>query len=322
MPTPAFRAGPCPTSSTGRRSRSTRSSPPSALATGAESLPRRERVIGWLLLAAALVLGVPACAFLSQDRMLFLPHLAARPGMRPPRPVEEVEFATPEGPRLRGWFARARGGGGPAPLIVYYGGNAEDVTGQAFEPWPSDWALALINYRGYGGSEGRPSEQALCADAEVVLDALARRPDVDAARIVLVGRSLGTGVATLRGCPASGARRRPHLAIRQHGCRGPAPLPVSAGELAPTAPVRLDRARARDQGAITGDRGRARRDHPLRHLAPSLRGVGRAEALGGDPGGQSQRPEAAAIGLGADPGVPRRRAQPTSWKARRRAATA
>src|SRR4029450_10343676 len=68
-------------------------------------------------------LGVPACAFLSQDRMLFLPQLAARPGMRPPRPVEEAEFATPEGPRLRGWFAPARGGG-PAPLIVHYGGNA------------------------------------------------------------------------------------------------------------------------------------------------------------------------------------------------------
>jgi pimeloyl-ACP methyl ester carboxylesterase len=164
-------------------------------------------VISWLLLAAAIVLGVPACAFLAQERMLFLPHLAARPGStRPPRPVEEVELATPEGPRLRGWFAPARGGG-RAPLIVYYGGNAEDATGQAFEPWPGDWALALINYRGYGGSEGRPSEQALCADAEVVLDALGRRPDVDAARIVLAGRSLGTGVATYV------AARRPVRAV-------------------------------------------------------------------------------------------------------------
>lgn len=154
-------------------------------------------MIGWLLLAAALALGVPAAAFLAQDRMLFLPHLAAAPpgGMRPPRPVEEVAFATPDGPRVRGWLAPARGGG-PAPLIVYYGGNAEDVTGQAFEPWPEDWALALVNYRGYGASEGRPSERVLCADAEVVLDALARRPDVDPARIVLAGRSLGTGVAT------------------------------------------------------------------------------------------------------------------------------
>jgi uncharacterized protein len=154
-------------------------------------------VIGWLLLAAALALGVPAAAFLAQDRMLFLPHLAAGlpGGMRLPRPVEEIVFAIPDGPRVRGWLAAARGGG-PAPLIVYYGGNAEDVTWQVFEPWPEDWALALVNYRGYGASEGRPSERALCADAEVVLDALARRPDVDPTRIVLAGRSLGTGVAT------------------------------------------------------------------------------------------------------------------------------
>jgi hypothetical protein len=86
-------------------------------------------VIGWLLLAAVVVLGVPACAFLAQERMLFLPHLATAPrGTRPPRPVEEVELATPEGPRVRGWLVPARGGG-PAPLIVYYGGNAEDATG-------------------------------------------------------------------------------------------------------------------------------------------------------------------------------------------------
>jgi fermentation-respiration switch protein FrsA (DUF1100 family) len=155
-------------------------------------------VIGWLLLAAALavVFAVPAAANLAQDRMLFLPHLAAAPpgGMRPPRPVEEIAFAMPDGPRVRGWLAPARRGG-PASLIVYYGGNAEDVTGQAFEPWPEDWTLALVNYRGYGASEGHPSERALYADAELVLDALARRPDVDPTRIVLVGRSLGTGVA-------------------------------------------------------------------------------------------------------------------------------
>ena len=152
--------------------------------------------MGWLLLVVVVVLGVPAAAYLAQDRLLFLPHLAARPGaVRPPRPVEEIVFATADGPQVRGWLAPAPHGG-PAPLIVYYGGNAEDATGQAFEPWPAEWALALVNYRGYGASEGWPSERALCADALLVLDALARRPDVDPARIVLVGRSLGTGVAT------------------------------------------------------------------------------------------------------------------------------
>jgi len=153
-------------------------------------------VIGWLVLGAALVLGLPAAAYLAQDRMLFLPHLAVAPpgASGPPRPVEEIAFATPDGPRLRGWLAPSRAS--PAPLVVYYGGNAENVVGQAFEPWPGDWSLALVNYRGYGASEGQPSEPALYADAELVFDALARRPDVDPARIVLAGRSLGTGVAT------------------------------------------------------------------------------------------------------------------------------
>jgi len=62
--------------------------------------------------------------------------------------------------------------------------------------WPASWSLALVNYRGYGASEGSPSERALFADALLVLDALRERPDVDPARVALVGRSLGSGVAT------------------------------------------------------------------------------------------------------------------------------
>lgn len=152
-------------------------------------------VIGWLVVGAALVVGVPALAYFAQDGLLFLPQLAAPPpgAARVPRPVEELSLATPDGVHVRGWFVRGRAT--PAPLVVYYGGNAENVAWQALEPWPEDWSLALVNYRGYGSSEGKPSERALFADAELAFDALARRADVDAARIVLVGRSLGTGVA-------------------------------------------------------------------------------------------------------------------------------
>src|SRR4029453_13250224 len=114
---------------------------------------------------------------------------------------------------------------------------------QAFEPWPADWALALVNYRGYGAREGRPSERAgraparpgralppprppgpaLCPDAPVMLDALAQRPEVDPTRIVLVGRSLGTGVATQVAAqrPVQGV-----VVVRQHGRGRSVPLPV------------------------------------------------------------------------------------------------
>jgi pimeloyl-ACP methyl ester carboxylesterase len=167
-------------------------------------------VLGLLILGAALVVGVPATLYLAQDSLLFLPHLAAAPPApeRVRRPVETLEFAAPDGVRVRGWFVRAAAT--PAPLVIYYGGNAENILWQALEPWPADWSLALVHYRGYGTSEGKPSEQALCADAERVFDALARRPDVDAERIVLAGRSLGTGVAA---CVAGQRRVRAVLLV-------------------------------------------------------------------------------------------------------------
>jgi hypothetical protein len=154
-------------------------------------------VLGWIVIGAAVVLGLPAAMYLLQDSLLFLPqpYAGGPPPARAGRVVEELTFAADDGVRLRGWLVRAAAPAGRAPLAVYYGGNAEEVSWQAAEPWPAEWSLALVNYRGYGASEGKPSERDLYADALAIFDVLARRPDLDAARIVLVGRSLGSGVA-------------------------------------------------------------------------------------------------------------------------------
>jgi pimeloyl-ACP methyl ester carboxylesterase len=157
-------------------------------------------MVGWVVVGIAVVLGVPTAMYLLQDSLLFLPqpYVGALPATRGGRAVEELAFEAADGVRVRGWLVSRAAGAAPGrgPLVVYYGGNAEEVSWQAAEPWPPGWSLALVNYRGYGKSEGRPSERELCADALVVVDALARRPDVDPARIVLVGRSLGAGIAT------------------------------------------------------------------------------------------------------------------------------
>jgi hypothetical protein len=155
-------------------------------------------VVGWIVIGAAVLLGVPAAMYLLQDSLLFLPqpYVGALPAAGAGRPVEELAFEATDGVRLRGWLVHQSAPAGRAPLVVYYGGNAEEVSWQATEPWPADWPLALVNYRGYGASEGKPSERDLYADALAVIDALALRPDVDPERIVLVGRSLGAGVAT------------------------------------------------------------------------------------------------------------------------------
>jgi len=77
--------------------------------------------------------------------------------------------------------------------IIYFGGNGEDVTynmpsfSQAF----AGYSLYLMNYRGYGGSTGAPSEAAIQQDALALFDLVhAKHPNV-----VVMGRSLGSGVA-------------------------------------------------------------------------------------------------------------------------------
>lgn len=77
--------------------------------------------------------------------------------------------------------------------LIYFGGNAEDVSLNMpdFSAGFPDRAIYLLHYRGYGGSSGKPSEDALFADALTLFDLVyARHPDVE-----VVGRSLGSGVA-------------------------------------------------------------------------------------------------------------------------------
>jgi pimeloyl-ACP methyl ester carboxylesterase len=77
--------------------------------------------------------------------------------------------------------------------LVYFGGNAEDVSyslpslSTAFP----EYAIYLLHYRGYGGSAGKPSEAALMADALALFD----KVHAEHENVVVVGRSLGSGVA-------------------------------------------------------------------------------------------------------------------------------
>ena len=81
----------------------------------------------------------------------------------------------------------------PGPAIVYYGGNAEDVTQNLprFEAAFPKHALYLLHYRGYAGSEGEPTEADLYHDALDLYD-YARRHHRE---VVVIGRSLGSGLA-------------------------------------------------------------------------------------------------------------------------------
>ncbi len=91
---------------------------------------------------------------------------------------------------LRGWVIN----GGHEHAILYFGGNAEHVEANIHDfrrrfPYHT---VYLVSYRGYGDSEGTPREQLLYGDALALYDEVKQRHTA----ISLVGRSLGSGVAT------------------------------------------------------------------------------------------------------------------------------
>ncbi|MDM8564662.1 acetylxylan esterase [Candidatus Halobeggiatoa sp. HSG11] len=107
--------------------------------------------------------------------------------------VEEVQIKTHDNVTLHGWLVKSEP---KAPLLIYFGGNAEEVSGHIMDyKQLAGWSLLLVNYRGYGLSTGSPSEKNLFNDAVLLYDTFANRSDVDSNKIVAFGRSLGTGVA-------------------------------------------------------------------------------------------------------------------------------
>lgn len=146
-----------------------------------------------LAFTAAVLLAFVGLLWLGQDRLIFFPQPVVAGAPLPPS-TQPLDVTTTDGTRLQGWIVP--GQLTPAPVIIYFGGNAEEVSWTVADSrWPAGWALATVNYRGYGTSAGKPSERALAGDALAVFDAIAARPDIDPRRIVVFGRSLGSALA-------------------------------------------------------------------------------------------------------------------------------
>jgi fermentation-respiration switch protein FrsA (DUF1100 family) len=132
----------------------------------------------------------------AQERLMFFPRAAMGAARAPPGwQLEDVRIVAHDGTALTGVLVRPAAPRGP--LVIYFGGNAEEATefASSAHEGHGDRAVLLVNYRGYGGSGGSPGEKALVADALEIYDWAARRADVDPGRIAVHGRSLGSGVA-------------------------------------------------------------------------------------------------------------------------------
>lgn len=137
-----------------------------------------------------------ALLWISQRRMIYFPTQTV-PSVADVNPaIEEVSFQTGDGLTLKAWFLPSSGE--PTGVVVIFNGNAGNRAhrlplGEALSG--SGYSVFLVDYRGYGGNPGNPSEEGLAADARAALAYLKSRPEVDPRRIAYFGESLGAGVA-------------------------------------------------------------------------------------------------------------------------------
>jgi len=159
-------------------------------------------LLGLLVAYAVLVL----LAWVFQERIAFP---APRGPVPDPRQVgaangERIELVMRDGTKLAGWYLAPRAPsvdrpGPPWPALLWFYGNGENIASigaivRDFQPPGA--ALLVVDYPGYGGSGGRATEATIYEAADSAYTAVARRPEVDRARIYAYGRSLGSAVAS------------------------------------------------------------------------------------------------------------------------------
>ena len=158
--------------------------------------PRPLRELTWVAgVGVAGYLAVLACLYLFQRQLLYHPD-RSRPqlGELAELGVREIAVPTADGLSLLAWYLPSRG---ERPVIAYFHGNGGHIgyRSDRVERFArAGYGVLIVEYRGYGGNPGAPSEAGLFADAEAALRFL-EAESVDGRRLVLYGESLGSGVA-------------------------------------------------------------------------------------------------------------------------------
>ena len=153
-----------------------------------------------IIIIVILYVGICTLLYFNQDDLLFHPkpktlkEVSEILKMAPD--LDTLSFVMNDGNRTCGYIyndtIKEK-----LPLVLYFGGNAEEVShlSEKKNYFPNT-IMVLINYRSFGLSQGIISEKNMFSDALEVYDKLITNPNIDANNIIVIGRSIGTGVAT------------------------------------------------------------------------------------------------------------------------------
>jgi hypothetical protein len=132
-----------------------------------------------------------------EEAMIFFPSPYPEGNWQPPGvSFEDAEFQAADGTRLHGWYAHRRDA---RAVVLFCHGNAGNVTHRAYTLAAlhdlAGASVLIFDYRGYGKSEGKPSEDGILADARAARAWLAEKEGMAPSDVILMGRSLGGAVA-------------------------------------------------------------------------------------------------------------------------------
>jgi uncharacterized protein len=157
----------------------------------------KKLIICILLLLVLIPIIGNATLWLFESNFVFKPENYSVGNWHPtgPQPIE-VWIISKDGTRLHGWYLPHEH---PQAVILYMHGNTGNVTFRYTELVKLhdkiSASVMTFDYRGYGKSTGHPEEKRIIQDAEAARDWLAKKEHISPQNILLLGRSLGGGVA-------------------------------------------------------------------------------------------------------------------------------
>ena len=159
--------------------------------------------ISILTIAVSIYLALTLMIYLFQGRMVFLSNHPGRTLTASPNDIgldyEDITLTTSDNERLHGWYIPAANSRG---VLLFFHGNAGNISHRLdsikiFHELNLD--TLIIDYRGYGRSTGKASEQGTYLDAQAAWDYLISNRRIPANRIIVFGRSLGGAIGAWLG---------------------------------------------------------------------------------------------------------------------------
>lgn len=152
-----------------------------------------------LILISGAYLLLVVFVYLTQGSMLYLPNMPGRDIEATPDAIglafEDVTLETSDGINVHGWFVP----GESERVVLFFHGNAGNISHRLYsikEWYELGLSVFIIDYRGYGQSEGKPTEQGLYRDGEAAWRFLTGKRGFAPGNIIVFGRSLGGSIAS------------------------------------------------------------------------------------------------------------------------------